>query len=484
MTLLEHAERRRVNALEVIGYDNLDVNEQFFTPLKVAQIMADILVADSSNLEEVRLLDPGAGTGILTVAVIDRLKQCSPNADIKVVVVEKDPLLLGALEETLSDTALAYEGVSYEIVNDNFLYWATESDTLFGDPGSVREFDLVIQNPPYSKLSAQGVENQHLKKCGITTPNIYAAFMALGNKLLAKGGVMVSITPRSWMNGTYFSKFRNDLFRESYLSAIHTFESRRDVFKDTGVLQESVVTALTKSGVVPSEVAISSSKSQAHDIATRRVPYSSVLVNGVVFVPATDDDVSAVEWISRASCQLEDLKIKVSTGRVVDFRTRKRLVDIEGQNTVPMVYPANFQQGKLTHPTPNPKKPQYYKSDDINLDKNLVPPGIYVLVKRFSAKEERRRITAAIWDSTSSAAFDNKTNFFHIGGEGIPPKIAEGLCKWLNSKRVDSFFRVFSGHTQVNATDLRMMPYPTLEQLEKIAETDADADDSVEMVMD
>src|SRR5699024_11303631 len=113
MTLLEHAERRRVNALEVIGYDNLDVNEQFFTPLKVAQIMADILVADSSNLEEVRLLDPGAGTGILTVAVIDRLKKCYPNAVIKVVVIYKDPFLLGYLEVLMSVIILTYVCVSY-----------------------------------------------------------------------------------------------------------------------------------------------------------------------------------------------------------------------------------------------------------------------------------------------------------------------------------------------------------------------------------
>ncbi|MBQ3099299.1 MAG: SAM-dependent methyltransferase, partial [Kiritimatiellae bacterium] len=36
---------------------------------------------------------------------------------------------------------------------------------------------------------------------------------------------------------------------------------------------------------------------------------------------------------------------------------------------------------------------------------------------------------------------------------------------WLNTTWLDERFRIFSGHTQVNATDLRNLPYPTSEQL-------------------
>jgi adenine-specific DNA-methyltransferase len=35
----------------------------------------------------------------------------------------------------------------------------------------------------------------------------------------------------------------------------------------------------------------------------------------------------------------------------------------------------------------------------------------------------------------------------------------------LNTTWLDGKFRLFSGHTQVNATDLRNLPYPTAEQL-------------------
>lgn len=45
--------------------------------------------------------------------------------------------------------------------------------------------------------------------------------------------------------------------------------------------------------------------------------------------------------------------------------------------------------------------------------------------------------------------------------------MAFGLYAYLNSTEVDKYFRVFNGHTQVNATDLRTMKYPSRVTLEK-----------------
>lgn len=43
--------------------------------------------------------------------------------------------------------------------------------------------------------------------------------------------------------------------------------------------------------------------------------------------------------------------------------------------------------------------------------------------------------------------------------------MARGLALYLNSTIVDRFFRLFNGHTQVNATDLRALPYPSADDL-------------------
>lgn len=100
-----------------------------------------------------------------------------------------------------------------------------------------------------------------------------------------------------------------------------------------------------------------------------------------------------------------------------------------------------------------------------------MPEGWYCVVKRFSSKEERRRIVAAVWSPEripGAVAFENHLNVFHRKGGGLDRDLAHGLCWWLNSTLVDQFFRTFSGHTQVNATDLRTLRFPTAEALREV----------------
>ena len=57
--------------------------------------------------------------------------------------------------------------------------------------------------------------------------------------------------------------------------------------------------------------------------------------------------------------------------------------------------------------------------------------------------------------------FENHLNVYHEKKRGLSQMIARGLSVFLNSTAVDTYFRRFSGHTQVNATDLRLIKYPT-----------------------
>ena len=61
-------------------------------------------------------------------------------------------------------------------------------------------------------------------------------------------------------------------------------------------------------------------------------------------------------------------------------------------------------------------------------------------------------------------------NVIHRGKEGLAKALALGLAAYLNSKQVDQYFRIFNGHTQVNATDLRGLPFPPKEELEKLGQ--------------
>jgi hypothetical protein len=103
-----------------------------------------------------------------------------------------------------------------------------------------------------------------------------------------------------------------------------------------------------------------------------------------------------------------------------------------------------------------------------------MPRGWYCITKRFSSKEERRRLVAYVVDPDTLPqelyGFENHLNVFHSNKRGISPELAYGLSVFLNSTVVDQHFRNFSGHTQVNATDLRAMHYPDRDALIMLGE--------------
>lgn len=186
--------------------------------------------------------------------------------------------------------------------------------------------------------------------------------------------------------------------------------------------------------------------------------------------------------MERAECTLADLGLTVSTGKVVEFRCRDYLMSRPKAVSAPMVYSANIVAARVVHPVRGSRKPQWF---DVGPESSrlLVPAGSYVVVKRFSAKEEKRRIVAALWSGDQQPAFDNKLNYIHQAGHGLDAGVAAGLVAWLNSRQVDAYFRVFSGHTQVNAGDLRQMRFPSTEQLQLIGALDLEPDEAVERVM-
>jgi isopenicillin N synthase-like dioxygenase len=70
-----------------------------------------------------------------------------------------------------------------------------------------------------------------------------------------------------------------------------------------------------------------------------------------------------------------------------------------------------------------------------------------------------------IFAAAEVLGFENHLNVFHQHKHGLPEALARGLAVYLNTTAVDECFRRFNGHTQVNATDLRLIKYPSREVL-------------------
>ena len=473
--LLDRVDAIRVEASRKLNPSVRSALGQFMTPARVARFMASLI--RKTDHEEIRLLDAGAGTGSLTAAFVEEVcRRPVRPARILVTLYELDAVLCDYLEKTISEChdECARAGILFEaeVCKEDFIRASTsalQGGLFYNKP---RFFTHAILNPPYKKITSDSEHRRILRTAGVETSNLYTAFLALALKLLAQGGEMVSITPRSFCNGPYFKPFRELLLSQMNLHRIHVFDSRDRAFHEDEVLQENVIMGAARGGA-PGAVVISSSADQTFDGMTEWEIAKSQLVHPedpdlVLHLTASRMDADIRDLLSGFGCSLRDLAIQVSTGPLVDFRLKDFLQDAAGSLTVPLIYPFNFQGLRVVWPKKNSRKPNFIE-DRGEASRSLMPNGYYVVVRRLSSKEERRRIVAALFEPDvvkgPKIGFENHVNVFHGGQTGLPPELARGLTVYLNSTLVDAFFRQFSGHTQVNATDLRRLPYPSREDL-------------------
>jgi len=454
---------------------------QFMTPAPVARLMASMFPAATGA---VLLLDAGAGVGSLTAAFVEAA--CAtrePPRRIRATVYEIDPALLPYLKDTLRACRerCAAAGVEFEddVQTEDFLSVGSEmlDGGLFARP--VARFTHAILNPPYRKIHTESEARRLIRAVGVETSNLYTAFLALVVKLLDPGGELVAITPRSFCNGPYFKPFR-DLFLDAMeLRRIHVFEARDRAFGDDNVLQENVILHATKRRRVEHEsdrttVEITgSADAEDPSVTVRSAPFSEVVRPGdpqrFIRIVTDDLDQRVAECMEALPGTLEGLDLEVSTGRVVDFRAKGFLRPKAAAGDAPLIYPTHFADGRIGWPKDG-KKPNALRVSPETREL-LMPDGVYVLVKRFSSKEERRRVTAAVYDlGRGPVGFENHLNVYHRRGTGLPRALATGLAVFLNATLVDLYFRQFSGHTQVNAADLRSFRYPKRETLEALGE--------------
>ena len=477
-TLLDSVDLVRLRATRELDPQARGELGQFLTPQPVARFMASMVRAST---ETVRVLDAGAGVGSLAAALVAELlsRDKRPNR-IEVTGYEIDTKLADGLRTTLrlceEVSRAAHVAFASEVRGEDFI--RTMSEVVEGGRHAPprRTYDCAILNPPYRKIRNDSVERKRLEAAGLDTTNLYTAFLFLTAHLLAPGGELVAITPRSFCNGPYFRSFRKAFLKLMRLDRIHVFETRDTAFGDDEVLQENIILHAVRSDDHGGNVLITSNTSPGDpDIVQREAPHAAVVdpTDPESFLHIVPDELSAAiaRQVAGLRATLVDVRVSVSTGRVVDFRAKEHLRKEVREGCAPLIYPGHLADGGVAWPREGFRK--YNALVDCEETASLmVPSGTYVLVKRFTAKEEPRRVVASIIREDDAShprwGFENHLNYFHRDGGPLPEDLARGLAAYLNSTLVDAYFRQFNGHTQVNATDLRILPYPRRHELEVI----------------
>jgi len=439
----------------------------FGTPLAIADFMAGMFTQVPHDT--VRILDPGAGVGTLSAAVCQRvLRQRSPRR-LVFELWENDPNLEALLYTTMDRCREVLRAGGHEMeftirTEDYVLEHAQPS--LFNN-GPTPSFDLVIMNPPYYKVRKDSAHASVMEHVVHGQPNIYVLFMAAAVDLLTDGGEMVAITPRSYFNGPYFKRFRKWFFDRMVARQVHVFESRADAFKDDEVLQENVI-LLAERGGGPKDVTLTSSAGrQFHHVERHTVPYAKVVEDTtgdhLIRVATSLLDREVIEALDALPHRFHELGFAISTGPVVTFRSTEFLRDVRSDDTAPLLWMHNVRPFITQFPPKKNGKPTHILVSDRSM-RLLLPAKRYVLLKRFTAKEERRRLVAGIVgpeDSYSEfVGLENHLNYVYRPSGELTEEESLGLAAFFNSAFVDRYFRAISGSTQVNASEIRAMPIP------------------------
>lgn len=447
---------------------------QFFTGSIVSDYMASLIAKPKSKT--VRILDAGAGTGILTASTALRCLGLGCKT-VHAVLYELDSEAVQSLEKTLKiiQSTFSQQGgiFTFEIRCEDFILARPDKDE------SVQAFDVSVINPPYFKYSVK--DSSYAKAAADLyhgDPNIYASFLAVVMASMKDGGQMVTITPRSFTNGLYFKGFRSYLLTQSALDLIHIFKHRNKVFQndDSAVLQENVICRFVK-GYAKDSVIVCSSDCDASINHADQKQYPLELIidlsndQRIIRIPESPYEASILRQAETLPTTFEGAGYFISTGRVVEYRTRQYITEeTNAPNSVPLYRPHNVTP-LITTWTGDHKKEVSFMLDKGH-EKHTIENGTFVLLKRFSSKDEKRRLVSGVHLASTHdcelICFGNKINYIGLTGGKLTIAEAYGLATIFNSSFMDKYFRCISGNTQVNATEIRVMKFPTREQVKEI----------------
>ena len=262
----DFADRLGIYYTQQVTASHKKANGQFFTPTPIARLLASFC---NLSKTKIKILDPGCGTAILSCALVEHLVETQVEIEqIELIAYETDLELIPFLQKSLDYLKewLLNKGIHFKYIlhcSDFVLKNASvlkenRLPSLFEEKSSVdKNFDIIISNPPYFKLSKDDKRVIVSQELVNGQPNIYSIFMGIAAKLLSENGELIFITPRSFASGNYFKAFRELFFSTVQIEKIHLFNSRKETFNRDNVLQETVVIKAIREKIDPNKKVLS-----------------------------------------------------------------------------------------------------------------------------------------------------------------------------------------------------------------------------------
>lgn len=294
---------------------------QFYTPSEVSRILAKVIGVEKADSPSLTAYDPTAGSGSLILKVADEAP-----ADITLYGQEMD----------VATTALAKMNMVLhnrpEAVHD-IMRGNTLADPKFTESGSLKRFDFVVANPPFSYkswtngLDPENDEYNRFEGFGIPpTKNGDYAFLLHIVKSLKNTGTAAVILPHGVLfRGNAEGAIRKNLIQRGYIKGIIGLPA--NLFYGTGIPACILVLDKEKAGSREGIFMIDGSEGYIKDGNKNRLRERDIhKIVDVFREQKTEDGFS--RFVPNEEIQKNEYNLNIP--RYIDNSTEEDIQDIEG----------------------------------------------------------------------------------------------------------------------------------------------------------
>lgn len=440
---------------------------RFFTKKGTAALMS--VLCRASDTETVSILDPGAGTGILSAALMERLCRAkTPPKIIELTCYENDAMMLPMLEYNLVRLRRRMRhdyGVKLvcTLRTENFILSA--ADEIGGT------YDYVIQNPPSELLPKDSAEAEALASLCAGATDIAFLFLAMGMKMLKAGGEMVALIPTSYARGVYLDRIRLYLMEEAHIAKIHLFAAKSKTNGDDPTRGSMVVKFIKTPVAEDATVSFSSSYSTGDggDITVLPpFPYARIVnpKNGMLLLLKSKEEAEILARVEALPETMESLGLRMRTGLTLESRYPDSLRSAAVDGALPLIHPKSIRDGIVHLPTEKYIIPVIPSLAQKN--KNML------FIKRVPAKSDKRHLLCGAYLASQlphceKISTHNKLNYIdYADGREMDPAMLFGLYGVLSSDLYESYCTILSKAPQINTADYGNLPLPDIKTLREI----------------
>lgn len=453
---------------------------RFFTKRDTAALMAGM--PDLPDTPTVRVLDPGAGTGILSAAIIERLCQSGTCKEIRLTCYENDVRFLPRLRDNLERLRRRCRRfykvrLAANVLEENYILAGRENYTISLYSKEAEVYDLILMNPPTELLPQNSPEMMCVTDLFGGATDLCYLFLAMAESSLAPGGQLVALLPTVFATSPQLSKLRNFLFSQNTPTHLHLFTTGNTAKP----LKKNMVLCLRHTPPQKSDALLMSSSSDAgtpgKTVKLEPLPVSFVLrgTDRTLLLMYDPAELQIFLYMSSLKNSFPKMKLRMRTGLTLVSRYRNCLFDAPEQGLIPLLYPACLCEGRVSFPvtekgTRTPLPGQYLSPAIPSLmqkNRNML------LIKRVPARCDKRRLVCGVYLASQLTPYKmisthNKLNYIDREGEEMDASLLFGLHCFLSSGVCDLYIRILSKSSQVNARELSDLPLPESEILRRL----------------